>query len=304
MKINMTTLAVLVLGFIVLSGGSFASMKVDFGDWFGGGDNLVKVNKKLTLSLTDVYAGSKLASKTLYLYVGTTLKETLTTGSDGTVNTAFPYESDTSISVYYEDSNTKQWFHQTVPRMNPADAESVTYNSIGLEAFTVCTGTDALRVGATSISDAGNYNFTASGVTPQFTYDFFVTSDNTGFISSQDPIYSMGYYAVVYMKLSGTNYETVLVYDFDSDYVLGTTHWCAKRISDDSITKYKVGTTYIHDGEMHFQYSLDGTGYSGTGTTMQLYLKIYSDPAYHESHGGSYGPEVVELSEHTVTLQS
>lgn len=303
-KVDLTLIVVILIVILVFSG-SIAIPKINL-DWLfdDGKSGLVDVNKKLKFALTDVYAGSALTSKTIYVYTGTTLKESLTTGADGTVASAFPYESGSSVSVKYVDSDTKQWFHFTIPQMNPKDAESATYNNIPLEAFSVCTITDALRVGSTSINDAGTYNFTASGTTPQFTYDLFVSADNTGFIASQDPIYSMGWYAVVYMSLSGTNYETVLAYDFYTQFELGTTRWCAEAIPDTDITKYKVGNTYIHKGEGHFSYSLDGTGYTGTGTTMQLYLKIYSDPSWMQSHGGNFGPDNVELAEHTVTLQS
>lgn len=308
MKADLTTIAVVIIAFLLITGATAQIPKIDLSNWLGqgaAGKNLVDVDKKLKFALTDQYAGSALASKTIYVYLGTTLQESLTTGSDGTVASAFTYPSETKVSVKYVDSNTKQWFHFSVPQMNEKDAEASAYNNIPLQAFSVCTGTDALRVGATSLTDnSGEYNFTASGVTPQFTYDFFVSSDNAGFISSEDPIYNMGWYAVVYMKLSGTNYETVLVYDFDDDFVLGTTHWSAKRIPDTDITKYKVGTKYIHEGEMHFQFSLDGTGYSGDGTTLQLYLKIYSDPAWMKTHGGNFGPDVVELAEHTITLKA
>lgn len=305
MKLSLTTVAIIAVVFILLTGTSLNLP--DLSGWLSGtgAGNLVVVNKKLKFALTDVYAGSALTSKTIYVYLGTTLQESLTTGADGTIASAFTYESDTRVSVKYVDSNTKQWFHVDVPKMNPKDAESVTYNNIPLKAFSICTITDALRVGSTSLTDGtGEYNFTTSGTSPQFTYDGFVSSDNTGFISSQDPIYNMGWYAVVYMSLSGTKYETVLVYDFDHDFVLGTTHWSAKRIADNEITKYKVGNTYVHKGEMHFQFSLDGTGYTGSGTTLQLYLKIYSDPAWMKSHGGNFGPDVVELAEHTITLKA
>jgi len=173
----------------------------------------------------------------------------------------------------------------------------------GIEKYVTQFGVPSFKLLMHIRGEEGKY-LGFSGIDDGFTYDFFVTDDNKGFKSSQDPIYGMGWYPVVYMSLSGTNYESVLVYDFADSFVLGTTHWCAERVTDESITKYKVGLTYIHKGEMHFSYSLDGTGYSGTGTTMQLYIKIYSDPAYMKTHGGSFGPDVVELAEQTVTLQS
>jgi len=305
----LTYLLIIVLIFVFL-GGSFGA-QVDISDWnpfkTTPSDNLVPVNKVLDFALTDQYAGSALATKTLVVYDsdGSTQLESLTTGADGTITTAFTYPSDKVVYVYYESSNDKQWFQVTVPKMNPADAESATVNSIPLKSFAVGTYTaSTLKFGGTAITDGGTYNKTASGASQTFTYSIANTgNDNTGYVDSYDTIYDHNLFAVMYVTFSNTNYETVLVYGFDHDYTLGTTHYVAKVLDDYALTKHKVGNTYLSNGVQDVTFSLDLTGYSGDACVMQIYLNLYSDPAYAMTHGGAYGVEKVEADELTVTLQ-
>lgn len=314
-KSNMMWLVV-IIGILVLVGssgswGNYNLANFDLSRFFGGNQptsDLVEVNKVLDFALTDEYGGSALASKSLIVYDsdGETQLESLTTGADGTISSAFVYPSDKVIYVKYESSNDKQWWKITVPKMRPSDAESATVNTIPLKSFAIGTyTTDALYNGGTSISDAGSYNFTASGDTPVFTYRLANTgNDNTGLKDSYDPLYKMGYYTVLYVTFSGTDYEKILVYGFDNDYTLGTTHYVAERLNSYKLTKEVDGTTIKSNGVQEFQFSLDGSGTSGScSTTMQIYVYAYSDPAYSQSHGGAFGTEAVQIAEHTVTLQ-
>ena len=314
-----STLIILAIVLILVVGGGFSLPKIDLGKFnpFAGlgvgGDTAsdkVDVQKPLKFALTDTYAGSALASKTLKVYAsdGSTLLETLTTGSDGTVTTAFTYDSGDVVWIYYESSNDKMWWKKEVPKMNPKDAEALSYNYIKLAAFTIGTyTTDTLKHGATTISDGGEYNFTTSGAIQTFTYSLANTgNDNTGLMESYDPIYQMKYTCVVYMTLSGTGYEKIIVYGFDYDYTLGTTHYLATEADCYALTKHKVGNTYKSNGVQDFTFSLDGTGYTaGSDTvTLQIYVYMYSDPQYSMNHGGSFGPEAVQIAEHTVTLKA
>lgn len=310
-----STAIVIVLVLVVLiAGGGMSLPKLDFSNidvtnLFNGGNggDLVDVDKNIDFALTDEYAGSALASKTLYLYDsdGETLLETLTTGSDGTVTTAFTYPSGKKIYVLYKSSNDKKWWELTVPKMRKADAESATVNTIKLKAFSIGSYTDSLKVGGTSISDGGNYNFTASGETPTFTYSLANTgNDNTGIQTSYDPIYDQNWNVVLYITFSGTDYEKVIVYGFDYDFTLGTTHYVASNLDAYALTKHKVGNVYKSDGTLDFTFSLDGTGYTASGsTTMQIYVYAYADATYAQNHGGNFGVEAYQLAEQTVTLQ-
>jgi hypothetical protein len=136
-----TTLIILAIVLILVIGGGFSLPKIDLANFdpfagFGAGGNTtgdkVDVQKPLKFALTDTYAGSALTSKTLKVYAsdGSTLLETLTTGADGTINTAFTYDSGDIVWIYYESSNDKMWWRKEVPQMNPKDAEALSYNYI------------------------------------------------------------------------------------------------------------------------------------------------------------------------------
>jgi hypothetical protein len=305
---NLIWLGVIVLAVILLGGGFKLSGNFTIPNFFGNtGTGLVNVNKCIDFALTDMYGGSALASKALKVYDsdGETLLESLTTTSDGTIATAFTYPSGKLIYVYYESSNDKQWWQLTVPQMNSADSESATVNSIALKSFAIGTySSGTLTFGATAITDGQSYNFTASGETQTFTYRIPNTgNDNTGFMDSYDPIYKMNYWVCFQVTFSGTGYQTVLPYGFSYDFTLGTTHYVESKLDAYALTKHKVGNIYKSQGVTEFTFSLDGTGYpDGGGTTMQLTVFAYHDPAYTQNHGGANGPEAVTLDEITVTL--
>jgi len=281
-------------------------------DWLlgTGARDTVPVNKQLDLYLHNKYSGSALGSKTLKVWDPsiTAFKESsLSTGSDGTVNTANSYPSGTQLYVYYESSNDKQWFSFVVPEMNEKDAEASTYNTVPLESFAIGTySTDSLALtNGTTWADASTYNTSASTTTPTWKYTLSNTgADNTGIISSYDPSYGMRFDVVVYMTFSGTGYESVLIYgDFDYDFTLGSTHYVAMVIDPYELTKHKVGWKYESDGATDVSYWMDLSGIaSGDSVTWQTYVYAYSDPAWCMNHGGDYGYEKVELAEHTVTI--
>jgi len=311
-KSNLTWLIIIVAVFLVVGGGfssNFDPSNIDISNLFGGGttSTLVDVNKLLDFSLQDRYGGSALGTKTLLLYDGDSLQqlESLTTGADGTISTANTYESGDHLYVYYASSNDKQWFDITVPKMNPSDADSATVNVIKLESFAIGTYTSStLYQVATAITDGGTYNKTASGNTPTFTFTVLNTgNDNTGLMSSYDPLYQHPFNVAMYVTFSTGNYETVLVYGFDYDYMLGTTHYVAKNLDPYSLTKHKIGNNYLSEGSQAVTFSLDLTGYSGDTTVMQIYAYAYTDPSYSMSHGGAFGVNAVQLDEITVTLQ-
>lgn len=285
---------------------------LDF-DWLlgaGATGDTVAVNKQLDLYLHNKYDGSALGSKTLKVWDPsiTAFKESsLSTASDGTVNTANSYPSGTQLYVYYESSNDKQWFSFVVPEMNEKDAEASTYNVVGLPSFAIGTyTTDSLKMAnGTTFADASTYDVSNRSTTPTFTYSLANTgSDNTGVMSSYDPSYGMRFDVVLYMTLSGTGYARCLVYgDFDYDFTLGSTHYLAKVIDPYELTKHKVGWKYESDGAMDVGYWMDLSAVtSGDSVTWQTYLYAYSDPAWCQNHGGDYGYKKVELAEHTVTI--
>lgn len=312
-----TSIILIAIVLILIVGGGMNLPKIDlsnlWGLWGGDGngeDNTVPVDKRLTLVLLDKFGGSVIASKTVSIYDsdGYTPIEDVTIGATGTGDSGLPYPSGKVLYFRYEDSNDKMWWKATVPKQNPQDAEALTRNTMRLDAFAIGTYTsDSLKHGATSIDDAGEYNFTTSGTEMSFTYSLANTgNDNTGLISSYDPVYDMRWSPVVYVTFSGTSYETILVYGFDNDFTLGQTHYVATEADDYALTIHKKGNQFLSDGTWALTFTLDGSGYSAgsSSVTMQFYVYMYSDPEYCENHGGAYGPEKVEIAEHTVTLKA
>lgn len=307
---TMLYLVVIILAILFL-GGSFSIPKFDFGNFLGGGvsADLVDVNKPVEIALINEYAGQALTSKTLDIYDSdgeTPLETGLSTGSDGTATSALPYKSGKVIYIRYESSNDKMWWQKTVPQMTKADAESATVNAMEVRAFAIGTYTnDGLFFGATSYTDdTGEYNKTASGNTPTFTYRLANTgNDNTGLKTSYDPVYKQNWNVVIYMTLSGTNYETILVYGFDYDWTSGTTHYTASNLDAYALTKHKVGNTYKSNGVLEFQFTLDLTGYSGDAVTLQIRVEAYADATWAQTHGNDFGVESYEIAEHTILLK-
>ncbi len=306
-------LIAILLAVVIFGGASIPKVNLsqfNLGNLFGGGGgsgDLVDVDKQLKFAGVDKFAGSALASKTIYVYDDSkALLESLTTDSDGTKNTAFTYPSGKHIFVKYISGNTKLWFDIVVPQMNSKDAEAATYNNIPLKAFTIGNwASSTMTQLATSITDGYNFNTTLYQ-TPTFTYKISNTgNDNTGMIESADPIYGSQWEVWIYVTFSGTGYESVLPYGFSRDFTLGTTHYVSQKADANAMTKWKIGNDYVagYMGEHSFTWSMDFTGYtSGNATVMQLYLYAYSDPSWTEAHGGNYGVSAYQLDEVTVNL--
>ena len=262
----------------------------------------VIVNKPLKIAVIDQFAGSAVASASVKIYEGQTLKESLTTGSDGTVTTALNYRSGQVLNILVTSSNSKEWFTVEVPRMNPEDAESMSYNPIELRFFTLASISLAVRDSAGNVySDGGSLNKTTLGNTVTLTISWYVANDNTGFVSSEDPINNLKWLGVLYAKCYGTNYETISITGFDGAYAIGTTNWFYHVIPDTDLTKYKVGNTYVYSGTGSITINLDLTGYSGDAADLVLYLVVYTDPTYHQSKA-SFGPDAVTLATFTLNI--
>ena len=264
--------------------------------------NLVDVNKPLKFAVIDQFAGSAVASATVKVYEGTTLKESLTTGSDGTVTSALNYPSGTVLNILVTKSNSKCYYQITVPKMSPDDAQALTYNPIELKFFTLASVSLAVRDSSgNSYSSGGNLNITTLGTSITLTISWYVSSDNTGYKSSYDPINDLNWYPVLYAKTTGTNYETLDITGFDGAYSIGTNNWYYHVLDDTEITKYKVGNTYVYSGTGSLTISLDATGYSGDLADLILYLVVYTDPVYHQNHA-SFGPDYVQLATFTLNI--
>lgn len=270
----------------------------------------VIVTKQLKFSFVDKYAGSAASGTAAYLYDSdgkTQLEGGGSVISTGVWTTTNSYRSGQVLWVKYVSGNSIYWQKITVPRMSQADAESLSVNPIRIDVFSICTLTDALRDGfGNNYNDGASWNITAGGVPGQttgtLTYSWYVSADNTGYIESYDPIYGINLKPVLYVTLSGTNYEKVILSGFDGAFEKGTTMYYYKVLDPTTLTKWKVGNNYVYVGSGSFTFSIDLTGYSGDNAVLQIYLYVYSDPAYFQTYA-SFGPYAVQLAEQTLNLR-
>jgi hypothetical protein len=276
-----------------------------------GGGSGTAVDRQLQIALTDKYSGAALASKTIYLYTGNppVLAEALTTNGAGVATTADKYNSSTLLNIEYVSGNSKIWYAVTVPTMNAADAQSQTYNSIDLQAFTIGTYSQTLEV--SSVNAASNYTISTMGgnVAPTFVYQITNTgADNTGLMNSQtpDPIYGDMWQTYLVVTLSGTNYNTVLMNGFDQTFPNGLSTVGVIQLNPNMLTLWKVGNVFEpgYTGGQTLTFSLDLSGYVGNAATMTVTAYAYCDPNYAQSHGGNFGNAKVQLSTCTVDLKN
>lgn len=313
------TLGILAIIFVVVLAVSGTFGEFDIGNITSGlsfwdkGTGLVDVSKQIKGYLGDKYAGGAIDTGdnvlNLYKSDGKTIAESnLETDANGHFTTGTDYKSGGIMYLRYEESNTKQWFQFTVPQMNSEDAQSATYNIVEYESFVIGTwGTsDSMKyANGTAITDAWTHDVSdGDGTSPTMTYTVTnIGNDNTGMMSSYDPLYGQNWDIELYLTLTGTGYEKVIVYGFDYDFTLGTTHYVGKTLNAYDQVLHKQGLTYLSLGTKDTTFWLDLSGLSGSDSVvMQLYVYAYADHNYAQQHGGSFGPEAYQLSEHTVTL--
>ena len=270
------------------------------------------VNRKLEITFADKFGHSAPAGASCYVYAsdGKTLTEpALTVSSSGVATTGKYWASGTELVIEYENTTTtteRLRKHLVVPKMYPADIEAVTNNPVQLDVFTCAASITATcqTDSGTSIQDANattySCNKTSEGNTGSLTFNWYVPTDNTGYLSSYDEIDGLNWYVVLYGKLSGTNYEYVDLTGWDGQYTKGTSVWYYKVLDPTEVTKYKVGNTYVHSGAGSFTFSFDVSGYSGDAANCALWMYAYSDPAYHDIHG-SMGPDSAQIDSYSTT---
>ncbi|RLI46918.1 hypothetical protein DRO69_02000 [Candidatus Bathyarchaeota archaeon] len=266
----------------------------------------VPVNKILRLSVIDKFAGSVVTGATVKIYDGQTLLETATDNNDGTYDTALTYPSGKELNVYVAKSTAKMWKTITVPYMTEADAAAATVNTVNLDFFTRSSLTMTVIDGdGNSYSNGGSINKTSGGTPGKslitLTVSLYVSSDNTGFISSYDPINQLNWYPLLTAKTTGTNYENVVVSGFAQGYEKGTNMYYVTKLADTDVTKYKVGNNYVYPGSSSFTFTLDLSGYSGDAADLVLTVYFYADSAYHQAKG-SWGPDSVSIVTSTLNL--
>ena len=272
----------------------------------------VSVTKTVDFLLLDKYGGSGISSATLTIYnMDRVQVDSLTTASDGTIATAAAWGSGTQFYVKADDgASSLMFFNVEVPKMAPADAESLSVNGpVQLVMFDYTAPTISVRDSAgNSYADTGDLNKT-SGATPGtssvvVTVTWFQGTDNDGYMSSYDPINNINWDAIFQMKVTGTNYELVTVTGFDMSVEKGSAIYYGKVLEDTSLTKWKVGNKYELPGTGSFTFSLDLSGYSGDAADLEIDIYYYADWNNFVQNGnlGSDKLRVIASAPHTINL--
>jgi len=264
---------------------------------------LVSVTKPLKFALNDPLAGSAIASANVYIYgADNILKESLTTGADGTVTSALPYQSGSVINVKVSKTGyVTRWFSVTVPQMTPADAQSLTSNFVSLQ--TVNLGTYTIKVTdqfGNSYSSSGTLNFTSlNASTVSVTLTVYNTEDNSGYVSSSDPVNRVNLNAVL---LSSTGGSSVTVQGAGSSVTRGTNTYYISPVSDDGLTRQLVGNTYVKPGVTSVTVTFGkGSLTAGSSQAFTFALQDYFDQSYFAANGIG-GPDAASLATFSLTL--
>lgn len=264
--------------------------------------NQLTVNKPLKFSLNDPLKGAAIASATVYIYgPDKVLRETLTTASDGTITSALPYQSDSTLYVKVSKAlYVTRWFTVTVPKMTQADAESLTTNYVPLQTYTLGTYTIKATDQFGNVYSTGNaMNFTTLGAsTVTLNVGIYNTVDNTGYLSSSDYLNGIRNDAVFRISTTGSSVGLNGV----GNYVMrGTTSYWSTTIPDDSLTRQLVGTQYTKSGVGTLTITLTKGTLAGNQTiTCNLY--DYSDPTYFATNGTG-GPNEASIGSFSLILQ-
>ena len=257
------------------------------------------VNKPLKFTVMDQFGGAPIDSDAagLIIYDSSLVSiESLNTDANGQVTTSGSYASGTALYALFTHDSSRQWFPVSVPKMSAADANSLTTTSILLKTYVYTAPTMSVRTAAnaTGIADGGEYNQTIGGASPVFTVTWFQPTDSMGYISSFDPIYSIQNQAVLVMKLSNTNYETIGISGFDGQKASGAANYFYKVLDDQSLTKWKVGDTYKYSGTGSYSFACSLSGYTGDAADMDFYIYYNADPAWFITHG-NWGPNALSV---------
>ena len=267
--------------------------------------NLIDVTKPLRFAVIDEYAGAAVSSASIQIYKGSMPVETLTSGSDGTATTALTYRSGETLNVYITKGSSKYWAAITVPKMTPLDAQSLAYNPLTVKTFTVGTYTiTVVRSTGAAISNGGTFDFTAAGVTQEsFTVSVFNTADNTGYLTSTNPIDNRKLGAFLEVSVTGADYDKFIVSGLPGYRTTGSGNTWTRPVSDSEISRVKVGSNVIRPGSFSTVITVDASPASPTQTaTLTIRLNLFADETRFLTIGDK-GPDALVAATFTMTLQ-
>ncbi|MEM4164161.1 MAG: hypothetical protein QXI99_07935 [Candidatus Caldarchaeum sp.] len=261
----------------------------------------VSVTKPIKFFIQDGLAGGGIGSASVAIYgADKTLKESITTGTDGTATTGGAYSSDTVLYVKISKSGyVSVWKTITVPKMTQADAQSLAAIPITLSTVRLTDWAIKVRdnLGNTYANNA-NVNKTAGGApgTSVFTLfiDVIMSSDNYGWVDSFDYINNQNWKLVLEVKVTGTNYDKVLVTSggYTARVERASSTYYLFVLSPDEVTRHKVGNSILKEGLAVRSIGLDLSSYTGDLADMVISLVAYADDTKFVSTG-TYGPDAL-----------
>jgi len=265
--------------------------------------DLVSVNKPMKFALLDPLAGSAIPNASIMLYgADNVMRESLETGSDGTVTSALPYESDTVLYAMIEESGyVTKWTTVTVPKMSAADAESLSSNFVSLQTYDL--GTYTIKVTdqfGNSYDSLDTLNFTTLGASSvTLTITIYNTEDNSGYISSYDRLNAVDLDAVMVTSTEGSD---ATVSGAGSGVTRGANSYWLSEVSPDGMTRQLVGSTYVKSGVTSMSITL-GEGAIGANETQDFVFGLYGyfDMGYFMQNGIG-GPDALLLTSFTLTV--
>ena len=265
--------------------------------------NLVDVNKPIKFAVMDPIGGSAVSGASVQIYDSAkVLKESLTADANGTAISALPYASGTILNVKVSASGyVTRFIPVTVPKMNQIDAQSSPYNFVSLETRNI--GTYVIKAYdqfGNSYNSNDRINFTALG-TNSITLQISIinTEDNSGWISSYDPINGVNLKAVLVSSTDGTD---VTVTGAGSSVTRGSMTYWMTAVNDDAMTKQLVGNTYVKSGVTSMTITI-GKGALTTNETQDFVFNLYGyfDPSYFAQNGIG-GPDAILLTSFELTF--
>ena len=240
----------------------------------------VAVTKPLKISVIDQWAGQAVGSATVKIYKGTVLMESLTTDATGIATSALSYKSGDELHIQIVKDNAQLWKTIEVPYMSKADAESLTVNPINIPFYTLGTYIIKIMDGDGNVySSGGTLNFTTLGKdVVTLTITIYNTQDNTGYISSYNPILGEARNPYIVLTISGTNFDKLGVQGFSYRKDLAASSVFFTQVSDDGLVKYKVGNVYQKEGTWSITITIDGSALSaGDSISASFVLKLFAD---------------------------
>ena len=286
---------------------------------------LSSVTKPIDWNLQDALGGSAMGSATIQMYretsQGAVQLESLTTASDGTIASGGSFKTGETLWVEVTSSgDVNEFIKVVVPGMSPADAESLTVNSINIYGIQLGDWSlDLTATGGSELSDGGAYLISQfAGSSATITVTISETSNNEGYVSQYDPIYKINRYMVMQIIQRGTSldisglpnqlvkgstvYYHVTLPDGLTGSPVGTGYDVSPNsqsfgtkdsIASGSVSQRVVGST-VYGGTAAFSFTIKaGSLTAGSVEDVDFLLYAYADPDYY-SRTNSLGPDAAQ----------